>query len=226
MAFPSEVEASERPNGVPWARIVANSAVILAALSGLFYWLGHQVQNADAATLGIPKHLLPEPTPQSTLTLGFLNGSLYVGYFLLVYLVLYLLLFAAPRARGFLFGGMWIAMRRHPHFYGVFVAFAVIVLINKAPYWIPKGSSWLYADQNLPVVKTMVSKAAADKGMTAADGDGLLFLCRNSGWVILKRPGEKRFRLVREDSLASLELEAAEVRTNASAKSNGTPAVK
>jgi hypothetical protein len=179
-------------------RDLFDSALVIAAFSALFYWIGFLIRSHDAERLGIPRELLPDASPEGLLALGFMVSLPIFGLLLLLYPLLALIEMGLKRQTP-----IWTVFRRHSTFYTCFALFAAMTLVAIAAENLPQ-SEWRFDDSKLPTVATLVLKDTAGQPKT----DGLKFVCRRDGWVVFKRAGQKVYAVFRDENVVTLVLGA------------------
>jgi hypothetical protein len=179
---------------------------VLAAIAGLFYLLGYQLQTADASRLGIPRHLLPETSTEVTIALGFLVILALCGVAILLSLLALVGLKVLPSQTANRVAEYFRSVvQQHPRFCAAIGAFCGAALVCIVVFWVPMGAMSGFDDSCLPKVLAIEPK---DNAGLIGDVREFRFLSRKGSWVILKRAGKKEYLFLREENVSAVQVAA------------------
>lgn len=196
--------SEQRPQSNKYSRIV-DSAFLLAIISSACYVVGFLIELGDKRALGLPAHLLPEYSIQSTLVCGGVHLLFAATVVLLFVLMGFLVARSLPQTvRGRIAHRAKAAYASHPK---IWKAVGLVIL----------GSSLTIIPLNFGSIRSSYTDEAMSRVISiepqlpeASNNDNLLYLSTRDGFIILKRSGRKSFLILKKDDVKRIEIAHSE----------------
>jgi hypothetical protein len=173
-----------------------DSALAVAAVTGVCYAIGYMVEIRRAQDLGLSLNLLPEKPIQSILVIGWLN--LLICILIIMFIVAIVVACTWPLWKDGGVGRHYLTRNvgAHPYSWsasiGMLIFISCIILTAHIPYIDP----WRGNVQDFSTITDIQLK----NGKQHLDSSGWRFINSTHGWTIV-RVGDKRFRLIRSDDI-------------------------
>jgi len=184
---------------------ILDSAFVIAILSAICYVLGYMAEVHRAISIGLPLHLLNDPTLQTIITIG--------GYYLLLILAISLFLWAFVMLVSKLLPSKWITTikeylenryLKHPVFYKLLAVLVLTTLFCMLPLYAPIEAR-AYREDVMPYVKDL----KLDDNLKV-QGTNLRYVSKKNGFIVLKRCDQQDYIILNSDDVKLLILKPAD----------------
>lgn len=184
---------------------ILDSAFIIAIVSAICYVLGYMAQIRAAISIGLPGHLLHDPSLHGTITLG--------GYYLLLIFAISLFLWVFVALVSKLLPRKWVSATKdylknrylkHPVFYKLLAVLILTTLFCMLSLYAPIEAR-SYREDVMPYVKELKLH-----DNLKIQGKNLRFVCRKDGFIVLKRCNQQDYIILNSDDVKLLILKPAD----------------